>query len=134
MGPKPAMNSTLAFSSPCIASPLFATKAVPVAAKPAMNCLRVIRPKIGFSAQLRLEQIGHEQSAFCGSQQSGGRFMRKTAYFSCHMRLVAIACAGGKIYQASVVLTGDPEQTLETKYRVKRLGAVANRHREPSLQ
>src|SRR6201995_3667930 len=64
----------------------------------------------------------------------GGRFISKTTYFSCHMRLVAIAGARGQLYQASFALAGDPEQTLETKYRVKCFRAVTHRRREPSLQ
>jgi len=76
-----------------------------------------------------LEQIGHLQGRFGGTEQFRWPEVGKAVNITSHMRLIGIAGVHGEISQALLWthLARDLEKTLETQHGLKHLWTVANR-------
>jgi hypothetical protein len=86
--------------------------------------------------RLRLEQIGHLQGRFDGTEQHSWPDVGETMDVTSHMRLIGVAGTHGEIRQAllGARLARSLEKTLETQHRLKHLWTVANGSRKSPMK
>jgi hypothetical protein len=117
-------------------TPRRTVKVAAAAAIAAMSSLLVMQQTIDGKERSRLEQIGHLQGRFGGTEQHGWLDIGETTDVSRHMCLVGVAGTRGEIRQALLHagLSRSLEKTLKTQHGLKHFWTVANGSRKSAVE